>query len=199
MPVVAGAVLAVGVGMLLCVAAAVTSPGGDTGAFAIPGLAAVFLGGAGVVTRHRFRLKPLRPRDGFLAVTLAWLAAAAVGAVPFLLTETFGGLGDAFFESMSGFTTTGATLLDEVESAPAEIQLWRSLTQWLGGVGIVVLVVAIAPATGLASQRVFYAETSGVTADRLTPRIADTAKMRLSRSSWNFDGGLLHVTTQGRG
>lgn len=78
---------------------------------------------------------------------------------------------------MSGFTTTGATLLGTVEAEPHAILLWRSLTQWIGGVGIVVLVVAIAPATGLASQRVFYAETSGVTAERLTPRIAETAKI----------------------
>jgi trk system potassium uptake protein TrkH len=78
---------------------------------------------------------------------------------------------------MSGFSTTGATLLSQIEPEPDAILLWRSISQWLGGVGIVVLVVAIAPATGLATQRVFYAETSGVTVDRLTPRIADTAKI----------------------
>jgi trk system potassium uptake protein TrkH len=78
---------------------------------------------------------------------------------------------------MSGFTTTGATLLSEIEPNPDSILLWRSLTQWIGGVGIVVLVVAIAPATGLATQRVFHVEATGVTTDRLTPRIADTAKI----------------------
>jgi len=128
----------------------------------------------GLSSARRLRSMPLRARDGLLAVTLTWLAAAAVGALPFLLHGTFSAPVDAFFESMSGFTTTGATLLDEVEREPDAVLLWRSLTQWLGGV---VLVVAIAPATGLASQRVFYAETSGVTPDRLTPRIADTAKI----------------------
>jgi trk system potassium uptake protein TrkH len=105
------------------------------------------------------------------------VAAAAVGALPFLLHGTFDRAADGFFESMSGFTTTGATLLDDIEAEPDAVLLWRSITQWLGGVGIVVLVVAIAPATGMASQRVFYAETSGVTPERLTPRIADTAKI----------------------
>ena len=77
---------------------------------------------------------------------------------------------------MSGFTTTGATLLDDFDQADA-VFWWRSLMQWLGGIGIVVLVVAIAPVSGAGLQRVFYAEVSGVTADRLTPRIIDTAKI----------------------
>jgi trk system potassium uptake protein len=110
-------------------------------------------------------------------VTLAWLAAAVAGAAPFLLHGSLDSPVDAFFESMSGFTTTGATLLGRIEAEPHAILLWRSLTQWLGGLGIVVLVVAIAPATGMATHRVFFAELSGVTADRLTPRIADTAKI----------------------
>ncbi|MGH2945506.1 MAG: TrkH family potassium uptake protein, partial [Solirubrobacteraceae bacterium] len=142
-----------------------------------PAAVSVALGAAGVASGRRLKSMPLRARDGFLAVTLAWLVAAMVGAVPYLLHGTFERPVDAFFESMSGFTTTGATLLDRIEPEPDAILLWRSMSQWLGGVGIVVLVVAIAPATGLASQRVFYAETSGVTADRLTPRIADTAKI----------------------
>ncbi|CAA9518437.1 MAG: Trk potassium uptake system protein TrkH [uncultured Solirubrobacterales bacterium] len=125
----------------------------------------------------RLGTMPLRARDGFFAVAATWVAAAIVGAAPFLLDGTFNRPIDALFESMSGFTTTGATLLDDVEGTPYAVLLWRSLTQWFGGVGIVVLVVAVAPAVGLASQRVFYAESSGVTPDRLTPRIADTAKI----------------------
>jgi trk system potassium uptake protein len=103
--------------------------------------------------------------------------AAVVGAVPFLMQGSLERPVDAYFESMSGFTTTGATLLGRLEAEPHAILLWRSITQWLGGVGIVVLVVAIAPATGMATQRLFFAELSGVTQDRLTPRIADTAKI----------------------
>ncbi len=176
-PVVAGVLLAVGLGMAVCCAVAVVGGDGGVAAFGIPAAVALPLAAAGVASAGRLRSAPLRARDGFFAVTAAWVVAAATGSVPFLLAGTFAAPADAFFESMSGFTTTGATLLAEVEREPDAILLWRSLSQWLGGVGIVVLVVAIAPATGLVSQRVFYAETSGVTAERLTPRIADTAKI----------------------
>jgi trk system potassium uptake protein len=176
-PVVSGVLLALGLGMLACAFAGLVGRGGEALAFAGPAAVVVPLATLGVLSARRLRSVPLRPRDGFAAVTLAWLAAAAVGAVPFMLAGTFDRPVDAFFESMSGFTTTGATLLTEVEPEPDAVLLWRSMTQWLGGVGIVVLVVAIAPAAGLAMQRVFYAETSGVSAERLTPRIADTAKI----------------------
>jgi trk system potassium uptake protein len=176
-PVVSGALLAVGLGMAACFAVAVAVGDGATLAFGGPAAVVVPLAALGMASARRLRSMPLRARDGFFAVTAAWVVAAAVGAIPFLLADTFDRPLDAFFESMSGFTTTGATLLAEIEPEPDAILLWRSITQWLGGVGIVVLVVAIAPATGLATQRVFYAETSGVTAERLTPRIADTAKI----------------------
>jgi trk system potassium uptake protein TrkH len=176
-PVVSGALLAVGLGMAACFAVAVAGGDGATLAFGGPAAVVVPLAALGMASARRLRSMPLRARDGFFAVTAAWVVAAAVGAIPFLLADTFDRPLDAFFESMSGFTTTGATLLAEIEPEPDAILLWRSITQWLGGVGIVVLVVAIAPATGLATQRVFYAETSGVTAERLTPRIADTAKI----------------------
>ena len=176
-PVVSGALLAVGVAMLVCFVVALVNGDGTAAAFGLPAAVAVAVAALGLRSARWLRQMPLRPRDGFFAVTMAWLAAAAAGAIPFLLYPTFPSVTDAFFESMSGFTTTGATLIATVEEQPDAILLWRSLSQWLGGVGIVVLVVAIAPATGLATQRVFYAETSGVTAERLTPRIVDTAKI----------------------
>jgi trk system potassium uptake protein TrkH len=176
-PVVSGALLGVGLGLLLCFALALAGGDGGVLAFGLPAALVIPCAALGVLSGGRLRAMPLRARDGFFAVTASWVAAALVGAVPFLLEGTFDRPVDAFFESMSGFTTTGSSLLSEIESEPDSILLWRSFTQWLGGVGIVVLVVAIAPATGLATQRVFYAETSGVTAERLTPRIADTAKI----------------------
>jgi trk system potassium uptake protein TrkH len=176
-PVVSGALLAVGIGLLVCFVVALVGGDGGSAAFGIPAAVTTPLALLGVASGRRLRSTTLRARDGYFAVTMAWVAAAAVGAVPFLLHGTYDAASDAFFESMSGFTTTGATLLEEVERQPDAILLWRSLMQWLGGVGIVVLVVAIVPATGLATQRVFYAETPGVTAERLTPRIADTAKI----------------------
>lgn len=117
------------------------------------------------------------PVTGLAAVTLAWVAASAVGAIPLILAGTFDSYLDAFFEAVSGFTTTGATLIGDLESQPDAVLVWRSLSQWLGGVGIIVLVVAVAPISGPGVQRAFYAETSGMTSDRLTPRIIDTAKI----------------------
>jgi trk system potassium uptake protein TrkH len=176
-PVVSGALLAVGAGLLPCFAVALGGGDGAALAFGVTAAVVLPLSALGLLSARRLRAMPLRARDGFFAVTAAWVAAAAVGAIPFLISGTFDRPLDAFFESMSGFTTTGATLIDDIGAEPDAVLLWRSISQWLGGVGIVVLVVAIAPATGLATQRVFYAETSGVTAERLTPRIADTAKI----------------------
>jgi trk system potassium uptake protein len=181
LPVVGFAMLAVAVGMGACAIVGLAEGDGpaDAFGFGLPSLLAAAGGLVAVLTAMRLPTQPLRPRDGFLAVTLAWLAAAVLGTVPFLAYGTFGDapLVHAFFESMSGITTTGATLIDDVDGQPAAILLWRSVSQWLGGVGIVVLVIAIAPATGLANTRVFDAETTGVTTERLTPRIADTAKI----------------------
>ncbi len=176
-PVVSGVLGSVALGMLAVALYALAD--GETeaaGSFALPGAVSLPLAVIGLLGAMRLRNIPVRARDGFLAVTLAWLVAAVAGAFPFLLEETHPRFVDAMFESMAGFTTTGSTLVDP-DSTARPILLWRSLSQWLGGVGIVVLVVAIAPATGLATQRLFHAEMSGVTAERLTPRIAETAKI----------------------
>jgi trk system potassium uptake protein len=163
--------------MTACLGVAVADDDGGELAFGASAALAFLLGAAALLVARRLPVSAFRPRDGFFAVTAVWVLAAAVGALPFLVHGTFASPSDAFFESMSGFTTTGATMLLDIEAEPRSILLWRSLSQWLGGVGIIVLVVAIAPATGLASQRFFFAETSGPTAERLTPRIADTAKI----------------------
>jgi trk system potassium uptake protein TrkH len=120
------------------------------------------------------------PKDVLLSVTLAWVLAAVLGGVPFLIEGTFQSPMDSTFEAMSGFTTTGATLLSEIEAETPSILFWRSMTQWLGGIGIVVLFVAVAPVIGFGAARLVSAEVSGVTQPRLTPRIADTAKVLLS-------------------
>jgi trk system potassium uptake protein TrkH len=177
LPIVGGALLAVGFGMVVCAITALVRSDGGAADFAIPAVVVIPASLAALLSAGRLSSIPFRARDGFFAVTLAWIVAAAAGAVPFLLAGSFQEPSDAFFESMSGFTTTGATLLGRLEDEPGAILLWRSLTQWMGGVGIVVLVVAIAPATGMATQRMFHAEMSGFTAERLTPRIAGTAKI----------------------
>lgn len=116
----------------------------------------------------------IKRSEGLLIVTLCWILVAAIGAVPFV----FFGLSpvDAYFESVSGFTTTGATILLDFSLYPKAFFFWRSLTQWLGGMGIIVLFVAILPQLGVAGRRIFFAEAPGPTEDKLTPRVAHTAK-----------------------
>lgn len=113
-------------------------------------------------------------REGFLAVGLGWIAAMIFGAVPYLVYGTFG-LVDALFESMSGFTTTGASVLVDYQQ-PHGLMFWRSLTHWYGGMGIVVLFIAILPSMGAGAMKLFSAESPGPVPERLTPRIRDTAR-----------------------
>jgi trk system potassium uptake protein len=116
-------------------------------------------------------------REGFLTVSGAWLAVALVGSLPYLLSGTLPHPAHAFFESMSGFTTTGSTVLSEIEQVAPGILLWRSLTQWLGGMGIIVLGVAVLPYLGVGGMQLFRAEMPGPAPDRLRPRIRETAKL----------------------
>ena len=187
LPVMGGALVAVGAGMLVCGVAAALYRDGVALAFFGPGLATLGGGAVALQAGRRRTTGVLRARDGFFAVSATWLVAAVLGALPFLLAGTFGNPIDAFFESMSGITGTGATVIGDVTGQAHAVLLWRSLSCWLGGVGIVILVVAIAPATGLAT-RVFAAESSGPSADRLTPRVATTAKI-----IWSIYGTLTVV------
>lgn len=121
--------------------------------------------------------KDLRPKEGFAVVTFGWLSLAVFGSLPFLLSGSITSYTDAFFETMSGFTTTGATILTDIEELPHGILFWRSLTHWIGGMGIIVLSLAILPFLGVGGMQLYKAEVPGPTADRLTPRIAETAKI----------------------
>lgn len=121
--------------------------------------------------------KELAVRDGFAIVTFGWAAFAFFGALPYLFSGAIPSVLDAVFETMSGFTTTGATILMEIESVPPSLLFWRSLTQWLGGMGFIVLSLAILPMLGVGGMQLFEAEMPGPTADRLKPRIQDTAKL----------------------
>ena len=114
-------------------------------------------------------------REGFAIVSLGWVAIAGFGMLPFLFSGTISGVTDAYFETMSGFTTTGASILTDVEILPRSILLWRSLTQWLGGMGIIVLSIAILPFLGVGGMQLFRAEVPGPSVDRLKPRISQTA------------------------
>lgn len=116
-------------------------------------------------------------RGGFLFVTLAWVTASASGAMPFFLSGVIPNYADAFFETMSGFTTTGASILTDIESLPYSMLFWRSLTHWLGGMGIVVLTVALFPLLGIGGFQLLKAESPGPSVDKITPRITETAKI----------------------
>lgn len=133
-------------------------------------------GGGLIVLTRRFK-RELKPRDGFLLVTLAWVMMAAIATVPLLLTIPELSFTDAFFETMSGLTTTGATVLTGLETLPPSVNLWRHELNWLGGMGIIVLAVAILPLLGVGGMQLYKAETPGPMKDaKLTPRIAGTAK-----------------------
>lgn len=121
--------------------------------------------------------EPIGHKEGFAIATLGWILAAGFGALPFLFAGTFPSFIDAYFESMSGFTTTGATVLTSIEGNPYAILFWRNFIQWLGGMGIIVLVVAILPALGVGGMQLFKSEVPGPEPDRLKPRIKETAKL----------------------
>jgi len=118
-------------------------------------------------------------REGFATVTFGWIGFAAFGSLPYLLADVTGIVhpADAFFESMSGFSTTGATVITNLQSQAPSILFWRALTQWLGGMGIIVLSLAILPFLGVGGMQLFEAEAPGPQKDRLSPRIQDTAKV----------------------
>ncbi len=115
-------------------------------------------------------------REGYLIVTLAWVLISLFGSIPYLLSGVAPTLADAYFETMSGFTTTGASVFTYIEDIPKGLLFWRALTHWIGGMGIIVLSMAVLPILGIGGMQLFVAEVPGVTPDKLTPRITQTAK-----------------------
>jgi len=133
---------------------------------------------AGLILFFIFKMKlELRVREGFALVTFAWLAFAIFGSLPFYISGYIPSFTDAFFETMSGFTTTGATILKDVEALPHGLLFWRSFTHWLGGMGIILLSLAILPLLGVGGMQLYKAEVPGPEHDKLSPRIKDTAKI----------------------
>lgn len=118
----------------------------------------------------------LKVRDGFLIVSLCWIVSALLGAVPFLVSGSIPDFFDAFFESCSGFSTTGASILTDVEALPKSMAFWRSFTHWIGGMGILVFAIALMPSLGINGQNIAVSEAPGPTLDKVTPKMSDTAK-----------------------
>lgn len=131
------------------------------------------------LTMIRFSKKgtELSIRDGFLVVGLGWFFMALFGSLPYYFSGSIATFTDSFFESMSGFTTTGASILTNIEAMPKGLLFWRSFTHWIGGMGIIVLSLAILPILGIGGMQLFKAEAPGPTADKLTPRVKNTAKI----------------------
>lgn len=133
--------------------------------------------GLGLAFATRRRARELKPRDGFMLVTLAWVLMSASAAIPLLIVLPDLSFTDAFFESMSGLTTTGSTVLTGLDALPPSINLWRHALHWFGGLGIIVLAVAVLPMLGVGGMQIYRAETPGPVKDeKLTPRITETAK-----------------------
>jgi len=135
------------------------------------------IGGFSLWWPYRNIKKDFRLRDGVLIVVCFWLVLSLFGTLPFLLTESINGLtfSSAFFESMSGLTTTGATVLSQLDELPKSILFYRQQLQWLGGMGIIVLAVAVLPLLGVGGMELYHAESSGISKDRLTPKLRHTA------------------------
>jgi len=120
--------------------------------------------------------KNISKREGILIVSLGWIVISVFNALPYIYYGVFDNITDAIFESVSGITTTGASIISDIESIPKGLLFWRSLTQWIGGMGIIVLTVAIFPLLGIGGIELFVAETPGPTSSKIHPRIKETAK-----------------------
>lgn len=154
----------------------------DASAFLIAGVITVV---TGLVFRLAGNDDPLTHRESFIVVTLGWVMAALLGGLPFSLSGVCSGYVDAVFEAMSGVTTTGATVLSDLETLPLGILFWRTFLTWLGGMGFVVLSIAILPKLRIGGRELFDAEAPGISHERLTPRIRQTAA-----TLWGIYAGL---------
>ncbi len=165
----------VGFSMILPLAAALYYGDGDAEGILYSML--LTMGSGGILALLFRRREEMRIKDGFAIVSGGWVAMTIFGMLPFMLTGTTRSVIDAFFETMSGFTTTGATVFADVEIIPRGVMLWRCQTQWIGGMGIIVLSLAILPFLGVGGMQLFKAEVPGPTLDKLRPRIGQTAKL----------------------
>lgn len=161
--------------LILCSLLAVYYRESDVSAFLT---SAAITAGAGILASlfGKNAEKKISRRDGYVVVTFAWVFFSLFGMLPFYISGYIPRITDAFFETMSGFTTTGASILDNIESLPHGLLFWRSMTQWIGGLGIVFFTIAVLPVFGVGGVQLFAAEATGPTHDKVHPRIGVTAK-----------------------
>ncbi|MPQ47417.1 TrkH family potassium uptake protein [Marinifilum sp. N1E240] len=147
----------------------------DSLAFLKAGLITLVVGSLSYLTSKGVK-KDLGKREGYIIVSLVWVVFSIFGCLPYLFSGAIPNVTNAFFETMSGFTTTGSSILNNIEELPHGILFWRSLTQWMGGMGIIVMFLAILPTLGIGGRELFVAEVPGPAPDKLTPRIKETAR-----------------------
>jgi len=148
---------------------------GFTSKLVLSGIIVVLFGVITMLVTKNHR-KEMNKREGYIVVTFGWIIMALSGTIPYVMTGVIPSFTSAFFETMSGYTTTGATILSDIEIVPKGVLFWRSTTHWIGGMGIIVLAIAILPLLGIGGMQLFAAEAPGPSADKLHPRITDTAK-----------------------
>ena len=141
----------------------------------LAGLATLLLGAIAMFGTKNHK-KEMNKREGYIVVAFGWIVMSLTGTLPYLATEAIPSFTNAFFETMSGYTTTGASILNDIEVLPEGVLFWRSITHWIGGMGIIVLAIAILPLLGVGGMQLFAAEAPGPGGDKLHPRITDTAK-----------------------
>ena len=141
----------------------------------LAGIITIFLGGL-LYFFNKPKNTNIQKKEGYLIVTLGWLTLSLTGMLPYIFSGAIPSITNAFFETLSGYSTTGSTILTDIESMPKGILFWRSATHWIGGMGIIVLTIAILPLLGIGRMQLFMAEAPGPSADKLHPRITDTAK-----------------------
>ena len=163
-----------GVAMLLALLVSLIYNEPDKAGIAISSAINIALGTL-IIFLTRNASKDLGKREGFIIVSLVWILFAFLGSLPYIFTGAIPNLTDAFFATMSGFTTTGSSVLNNIESLPHGILFWRALTHWLGGMGIIVLSLAILPVFGIGGMQLYIAEVPGPTPDKISPRIRQTA------------------------
>lgn len=167
-----------GVGMLIPFGIALAERGPDRLALGLSAAISIVLGGLMALPLLERRQEDIDQRGAILVVVLSWLGLGVLGALPFVLNGTLGPV-DALFESISGFTTTGASVIAQVEALPAGLSFWRCFTHWLGGMGIIVLVVAALPLLGPMGYQLFRTEAPAMDEDRFIPRVTRTAQALL--------------------
>ena len=167
----------ISVSMLFPLAWAIKDGSADVRSFVISIAIGAVFGGVLYLLGKGADPKDMGAREAFAAVTLAWVFASLQGCLPYMVGGWIPSFTDAYFEAMSGFTTTGSTILTNIEINPRGILMWRSQTQWLGGMGIVVLTIALLPMLGVTMTQLFKAESPGPVLEKISPRIQDMATM----------------------